>query len=268
MLRIIFFQMTSSKSKSIYESEQYLFEIAQSFIRSRIIFTSIDLQIFDLLLLKSDGLSCSDIGKHLNLHFIENQSRCLEDCLDCLTAMNLLEFNRDKRVYQLTKLARNYLLPNRSLLTNIENEFYSPVSQFYQIKSPPNPSLSSSSLQQLILVRIKQYVNLSTYSNVTIDACETTSDAIIFWNEENFFKEKFQQAFDVLPSNGKGLFILVLPTNDNDEISLAMNICLNKNTNNEHAKDVCSKKFLKQIGFRSVEKVQTTDDLQLLLAFK
>lgn len=254
--------MTSSNS--IYESEQYLFELAQSFIRSRVLFTSIDLQIFDLLLLKPDGLTCADIGNHLNLHFIENQSRCLQDCLDCLTSMNLLEYNQGKHIYQLTKLTRNYLLPNRSLLSNIENEYYLPVAQFYQIKSHS----SSSSLQQLILLRIKQYVNLSTYSNVTIDKCESTSDAIIFWNEDNFFKENIQQAFDVLPSHSKGLLILVLPTNENDEISLAMNVCLNKTSMNENIKDVCSRKFLKQIGFRSIEKIQSADDLQLLLAFK
>jgi hypothetical protein len=120
-------------SFSIYDSEQYLFEIAQNFIRSRVIFTSIELNIFDLLLSYNDGLTCSQIGQRLNLHYIENESRCLQDILDCLTSMKFLEREDETLSYKLTKLTRNYLLPNRKILANIDQEFYKRMPQFNEI---------------------------------------------------------------------------------------------------------------------------------------
>lgn len=259
--------MTSSLS--IYDSEQYIFEIAQNFIRSRTIFTSIELKIFDLLLLYNDGLICSDIAKHLNLHYIENESRCLQDVLDCLTSMNFLERHSDKHTYKLTKFTRNFLLPNRDILTNIDQEFYKKMPDLHEYIS--NNSLIKNSLNQIMLLRIKQLVNLTNYSNISIDTFDENTDVIIFWRPDGLIKDKIKQAYDILPINKKGLLILIQSNNEYDEVTLALNIFLNmsiKTEEDENFKDFYSKKYLKQIGFRTIEKIQSTDDLQLLLAFK
>jgi hypothetical protein len=259
--------MTSSLS--IYDSEQYLFEIAQSFIRSRIIFTSIELKIFDLLLSYNDGLICSQIAEHLNLHFIENESRCLQDVLDCLTSMNFLERDDEKLSYKLTKFTRNYLLPNRTILSNIDEEFYKEMPRFHDIIL--NNSSSKNTFNQIMLLRIKQFIDLTNYSNISIDSFDENTDVIILWRQDSLLKEKIKQAYDILPSNKKGLLILIIPNDEYDEVTLAFNLFMNMTTTNkeqENSKDIYSKKFLKQIGFRSIERIQSTDDLQLLLAYK
>jgi hypothetical protein len=258
--------MTSSLS--IYDSEQYLFEIAQSFIRSRIIFTSIELKIFDLLLSSNDGFRCSEIANHLHLHYIENESRCLQDVLDCLTSMHFLERDNDKFSYKLTKFTRNFLLPNRTILSHLDQEFYKEMPQFHEIIL--NNS-SKTSIHQIMLLRIKQFVDLTNYSHISIDSFDEKTDVMIIWRQDGFLKEKIKQAYDLLPSNKKGLLILILPNDEHDEVTLALNLFLNMTTTNpeqENSKDFYSKKFLKQIGFRSIERIQSTDDLQLLLAFK
>jgi len=258
--------MTSSLS--IYDSEQYLFEIAQSFIRSRIIFTSIEIKIFDLLLSYNDGLKCSEIAKYLNLHFIENESRCLQDVLDGLTSMNFLERDDEKLSYKLTKLTRNFLLPNRTILLNIDQEFYKQMPQFHEIIL--NNS-SKNSINQIMLLRIKQLVDLTNYSNISIDSFNENTDVIIIWRQDGLLKEKIKQAYDILPLNKKSLLILILPNDEHDEVTLTLNLFMNMTTTNkeqENSKDFYSKKFLKQIGFRSIERIQSTDDLQLLLAYK
>jgi len=259
--------MTSSLS--IYDSEQYLFEIAQNFIRSRIIFTSIELKIFDLLLSYNGGLICSEIAEHLNLHFIENESRCLQDVLDCLTSMNFLERDDEKLSYTLTKFTRNYLLPNRTILSNIDQEFYKEMPQFHDINL--NNSSSKNFINQIMLLRIKQFVDLTNYSNISIDSFDENTDVIIIWRQDGLLKDKIKQAYDILPSNKKGLLILIIPNDEYDEVTLALNLFINMTTTNkeqENSKDFYSKKFLKQIGFRSIERIQSTDDLQLLLAYK
>ncbi|CAF0805732.1 unnamed protein product [Rotaria sp. Silwood1] len=258
--------MTSSSS--IYDSEQYLFEIAQNFMRSRIIFTSMELKIFDLFLSYNDGLSCFDIAKHLNLHYIENESRCLQDILDCLTAMNFLERNNENFSYKLTKFTRNFLLPNRKILHNIDQEFYKNMPEFDNILL--NNS-SKDSITQLMLLRIKQLVDLTNYSNISIDSIDKDADVIIIWRQDGLLKEKIKQAYDILPMNGNGLLILIVPNDEHDEVTLALNLFMNMTTitkEQENPKELYSKKFLKQIGFRSVERRQSIDDLQLLLSYK
>lgn len=258
--------MTSSLS--IYDNEQYLFEIAQSFIRSRIIFTSVELKIFDLLSSYNDGLTCSEIAKYLNLHFIEDESRCLQDVLDCLASMNFLERNDDKLNYKLTKFTRDFLLPNRTILSNIEQEFYKQMSHFHETI---HNNSSENSINHLMLLRIKQFVDLTNYSNISIDSFDENTDVIIIWRQDGLLKEKIKQAYDILPTNKKGLLILIIPNDESDEVTLALNLFLNMTTKNkeqENSKDFYSKKFLKQIGFRSIERIQSTDDLQLLLAYK
>ncbi|CAF0827918.1 unnamed protein product [Rotaria sordida] len=258
--------MTSSLS--IYDSEQYLFEIAQNFMRTRIIFTSIELKIFDLLLSYNDGLLCCDIAKHLNLHYIENESRCLQDILDCLTSMNFLERNNENFSYKLTKFTRNFLLPNRKILLNIDQEFYLNMPQFDNILL--NNS-SKDSIHQLMLLRIKQLIDLTNYSNISIDSIDKDADVIIIWRQDGLLKERIKQVYDILPINGKGLLILIVPNDEYDEVTLALNLYMNMITTikeQENPKDLYSKKFLKQIGFRSIERKQSTDGLQLLLAYK
>jgi hypothetical protein len=251
-------------SFSIYDSEQYLFEIAQNFIRSRVIFTSIELNIFDLLLSYNDGLTCSQIGQRLNLHYIENESRCLQDVLDCLTSMKFLELEDEKLSYKLTKLTRNYLLPNRKILANIDQEFYKRMPQFNEIVLN---NYSKDSINLLMLLRI----DLTNYSNISIDSIDENVDVMIIWRQDGLLKEKIKQIYDILPSNKKGLLILIIPNDEQDEVTLALNLFLNMITTNkeqENSKDLYSKKFLKQIGFRSIERIQSTDGLQLLLAYK
>jgi len=255
-------------SFSIYDSEQYLFEIAQNFIRSRVIFTSIELNIFDLLLSYNDGLTCSQIGQRLNLHYIENESRCLQDVLDCLTSMKFLEREDETLSYKLTKLTRNYLLPNRKILANIDQEFYKRMPQFNEIVLN---NYSKDSINLLMLLRIKQLVDLTNYSNISIDSIDENGDVMIIWRQDGLLKEKIKQIYDILPSNKKGLLILIIPNDEQDEVTLALNLFLNMITTNkeqENLKDLYSKKFLKQIGFRSIERIQSTDGLQLLLAYK
>ena len=258
--------MTSSLT--IYESEQYLFEIAQSFIRSRMIFTALDLQIFDRLLAEQDGLTCSQIAQELHLHFQENQSRCLEDVLDCLTAMNFLQRDEKTSTYQLTKLTRSTLLPHRILLNHLDKDFYQSTPHFHEILLD---SSTKTSINQLLLLRIQQYVDLNNYSNISIDSFDENTNAIILWRQDGHLKEKIDKAYEILPCNKKGLLILIIPSEETDEMTLALNLLSNMtNTNREeeNIKDFYSKKYLKQIGFRSIERIQTIDDLQFLLAHK
>ena len=259
--------MTSSFS--IYDSEQYLFEIAQNFIRSRIIFTSIELKIFDLLLSHRSGLLCSEIAKYLNLYYIENKSRCLQDVLDCLTSMNFLEYNNEKMTYKLTKLTQYLLLPNRKILSNVDREFYKNMSHFNEILLDNS---SKDLIYQIMLLRIKQLVDLTNYSNISIDTIDKTADVIIIWRQDGLLKEKIKQIYDALPCNEKGLLILIVPNDEYDEVTLALSLFINMTTTieeQENCQDLYSKKFLKQIGFRTIERKQSKDDnLQLLLAFK
>lgn len=259
--------MTSS-SLSIYDSEQYIFEIAQSFIRGRIVFTSLELNIFDLLISHPNGLRCSQIAQELNLHWLDNQSRCLEDVLDCLTAMNFLERIEKTSSYQLTKLTRHSLLPHRTLLTQLDKQFYQAMPHCHELLLD---SSARTSINQLMLLRIQQYVDLTPYSNISIDSFDENTNAIILWRQDGHLKEKIQQAFEILPCQKKGLLILIIPQDDQDEMTLALNLLsnmTNANREQENVKDFYSKKYLKQIGFRSIERVQTFDDLQLLLAHK
>jgi hypothetical protein len=253
---------------SIYDNEQYLFEIAQNFMRSRVIFTSIELKIFDLLLSYDDGLRCSEIAKELDLYYVENESRCLQDVLDLLTSMMFLERDNENVCYKLTKFTRNYLLPNRNILVNIDQDFYQKMPKFDEIIL--NNS-SKDSINQIMLLRIKQLVDLTNYSNISIDLIDKNSDVIIIWRQENLLKEKLEQIYDILPLNKKGLLILVIPNDEHDEVTLALNLFMNmtiKTKEQEYTKEFYSKKFLKQFGFRSIEKLQSTDGLQLLLAYK
>ncbi|CAF0991664.1 unnamed protein product [Adineta steineri] len=253
---------------SIYDSEQYLFEIAQSFIRSRVIFTSIELKIFDLLLSYNDGLTCLQISEQLTLHYIENESRCLQDILDCLTSMKFLERDNEKLIYKLTKFTRNILLPHRRILSNIDQEFYNKMPQFNDIVL--NSSLKDS-INLIMVLRIKQLVDLSLYTNISIDSIDKNVDVIIIWRQDGLLKEKIKQAYDILPLNKKSLLILIIPNDEYDEVTLTLNLFLNMTTPNkeqENSKEFYSKKFLKQIGFRSTERMQSTDGLQLLLAYK
>lgn len=256
-------------SLSIYDSEQYIFEIAQNFIRSRILFTSFELKIFELLLSHSNGLTCSELARELNLHWIDNQSRCFEDILDCLTAMNFLERNDKTCSYQLTKLTRNYLLPHRTLLTQFDQQFYQSMPHCHQHLLLD--SSTRTSIHQLLLTRIQQYIDLTPYSNISIDSFDENTNAIILWRQDGCLKEKIQQAYEILPSQKKGLLILIIPQDEQDEITLALNLLSNMSQSvreEENVKDFYSKKYLKQIGFRSIERIQTLDDLQLLLAHK
>ncbi|CAF3227004.1 unnamed protein product [Rotaria socialis] len=250
---------------SIYDSEQYLFEIAQNFIRSRVVFTASDLKIFDLLLSCNDGLSCSDIAKNLNLHYVENQSRCLQDVLDCLTSMNLLERCNGNLCYKLTNFARNFLLPNREVLLNIDENFYKIMPKF---DSMFLKNSSKESIHAIMLLRIKQLVDLTNYSNISFDTINKNSDMIVLWRQDGLLKDKIKQAYHALPTHGKGVLILIFP---DDEVTLAFNLFNNMMTKveeQENPKELYSKKFLRQIGFRSVEKKQSENDLQILIAYK
>ncbi|CAF5206099.1 unnamed protein product, partial [Rotaria magnacalcarata] len=244
---------------------QYLFEIAQNFIRSRVVFTALELKIFDLLLSCNDGLSCSDIAKNLNLHYVENQSRCLQDVLDCLTSMNLLERCNEILCYKLTNFTRNFLLPNREILLNIDENFYKIMPKFDSIflKNPPKESIHA-----VMLLRIKQLVDLTNYSNISFDTINKNSDMIVLWRQDGLLKDKIKQAYHALPIHGRGLLILIFP---DDEVTLALNLFNNMMTKveeQENPKELYSKKFLRQIGFRSVEKKQFENDLQILIAYK
>jgi hypothetical protein len=253
---------------SIYDSEQYLFEIAQSFIRSRVIFTSLELQLFDLLLTYNDGLTCARIAEQLNLHYVQNESRCLLDVLDCLKSMKFLECGRETSAYKLTKFTRNLLLSNRDLLARIDQQLYDKMPHFNEVVV--NDSLKDS-IQLIMLLRIKQLVDVTSYSKISIDSIDNNADVIIIWRQEGQLKEKVKQAYNVLPSDRKSLLILIVPNEDDDEVTLTLNIFLNMTTNDreqENPKELYSKKFLMQIGFRSIERVESTDGLQLLLAYK
>lgn len=250
---------------SIYDSEQYLFEIAQNFMRSRVTFTAVELKIFDLLLSRKDGLLCSDIAKHLHLHYIENESRCLQDVLDCLTSMNFLERTNQNLRYKLTDFTKNFLLPNREILTNIDNEFYKNMPQFDTILLEDS---SKDSIEQLMLLRIKQLVDLSNYSNILFDKIEENADVIILWRQDGVLKEKIKQAYDALSTDRKGLLILILP---GDEVTLALSLFNNMTTTIkelENPKEFYSKKFLPQFGFLSVEEKRSEDDFKILIASK
>ncbi|CAF3167431.1 unnamed protein product, partial [Rotaria sp. Silwood2] len=97
------------------------------------------------------------------------------------------------------------------------------------------------------------------------------ADVIIIWRQDGLLKEKINQAYDILPINRKSLLILIVPNDEHDEVTLTLNLFMNMisiTKEQENPKDLYSKKFLKQIGFRSIERKQSTDDLQLLLAYK
>ncbi|UJR36804.1 hypothetical protein I4U23_029518 [Adineta vaga] len=253
---------------SIYDSEQYLFEIAQSFIRSRVIFTSLELRIFDLLLPTNSALTCSQIAQRLKLHYIENESRCLQDVLDCLKSIKFLEYDKENFVYKLTNFTRNLFLPNCKLLTNLDQEFYDKMPQF-------NGTVLKNSLKDsihlIMLLRIKQLIDLTTYSKISLDSFDENIDVMIIWRQEGCLKDKIKQAYEILPSMKPSLLILIVPTDEDDEVTLTLNIFLNMiitTKEEENPKEIYSKKYLKQIGFRSVEKIKSTDGLQLLLAYK
>jgi hypothetical protein len=130
---------------------------------------------------------------------------------------------------------------------------------------------SKDSINLLMVLRIKQLVDLTNYSNISIDSIDENVDVMIIWRQDGLLKEKIKQVYEILPSNKKGLLILIIPNDEQDEVTLALNLFLNMITTNkeqENSKDLYSKKFLKQIGFRSIERIQSTDGLQLLLAYK
>lgn len=258
----------TSPSFSIYDCEQHLFELAQNFMRSRIIFASIELNIFDLLLSYNDGLSCSEIAKQLDLHYIENESRCLQDVLDSLTSMNFLERNDEKITYKLTEFTHDYLLPNRKVLSNIDQEFYQNMPRFDTILLD---SSSNDSINHIMLLRIKQLVDLTNYSKISIDSIDKNADVIIIWRQDGLLKQKLEQVYDALPSNGNGLFILIIPNDEHDEVTIALNLLMNMTTTikqQEIPKSLYSIKYLKQLGFQCFETKKSADSLELILAYK
>ncbi|CAF1244363.1 unnamed protein product [Adineta ricciae] len=253
---------------SIYDSEQYLFEIAQSFIRSRVVFTSLELQIFDLFSQSNHGLTCAQVAEQLSLHYVQNESRCLQDVLDCLKSMKFLEYEKEKFTYKLTDFARNLLLPNRQLLSNIDRDFYDKMPQLNELVL--NNSIKDS-IHLIMLLRIKQLVDLTAYSNVSIDSFDENVDVMVIWRQDGCLKEKIKQAYDILPSSKASLLILIIPNDEDDEVTLALNILLNMTTTSKEAenpKEFYSTKFFKKIGFQSIERLKSTDGIQLLLAYK
>ena len=256
-------------ASSIYDNEQYIFEIAQSFIRSRVIFTSMELSIFDLLLSHADrGLSCPDIAKSLNLHYVERESRCLQDVLDSLSAMHLLARDPHQLTYKLTPLAEHVLLPQRELLSAIDRQFYQ---RLPRLDESIELSTGKDSVYTLMLTRIQQLIDLTTYAKISIDSVDDHADAIVLWRPDGLLTKKLQQVFDALPTNGRGLLVLVVPNDEEDEVSLALNLLVNVTVGHreqENFKDFYSTKALKQLGFRTVERVKSSDGLELLLAYK
>jgi hypothetical protein len=112
---------------------------------------------------------------------------------------------------------------------------------------------------------------LKAYSKISIDSMDDHADAIILWRQDGLLKKKLQQAFDALPANGRGLLVLVVPNDEQDEVTLALNLLANvtaAHREQENFKDFYSKKALKQIGFRTVERLKSSDGLELLLAHK
>ena len=257
--------MTSS---SIYDNEQYLFELAQSFMRSRVTFTCAELKLFALLLTHRSGLTCSKIATHLDLHYVENESRCLQDVLDALAAMQFLERDQATGIYRLSTLTEKFFLPHQALLSQIDRDFYRKMPQLHETTMN---HASNESIQTLMLLRIQQLVDLKAYTKISIDQINSHAEAIILWRQDGLLKEKLQQAWTSLPSNKKALLILVVPNDDTDEVTLALNLFQNMTSTEkekENCRDLYSKKVLKQIGFRSVERLHSADGLELLLAYK
>ena len=255
---------------SIYDNEQYLFELAQSFIRSRVIFTCFHLKLFDLLQSHQQGLTCEEIAEDLHLHYLPNQSRCLVDVLDALTSMKMLERDCQQGIYRLSSLTKQSFLPHQILLAELDEEFYPLMPQFHQRSME---HLSKESIYALMLIRIEELIDLKPYSHRIIDRIEENSDLIILWRQNRTFAGKLQHAFDVLPSNGKGLLIVIL---SDDEVTLTLNLFLNMivdsttKKDDEEIEEQDWQKILKQIGFETVERMQSTHrgDFALLLAYK
>ena len=257
--------MTSS---SIYDNEQYLFELAQSFMRSRVIFTCMELKLFELLLSHRSGLTCSKIATHLDLHYVENESRCLQDVLDALTTMKFLERDQSTGIYRISTLTEKLLLPHQSILSKVDRDFYQKMPQLHETTFNHD---SSQSLQTLMLLRIQELVDLKAYTRISIDQLTSHAEVIILWRQDGLLKEKLQQTWNILPSNKKGLLILVLPNEENDEVTLALNLFQNMTgaeKERDNGRDLYTKRTLKQIGFRTVERLHSPDGLALLLAYK
>lgn len=252
--------MTSSLS--IYDSEQYLFEIAQSFIRSRIVFSCFHLKLFDLLVDHSEGLTCDELSKFLHLNYLPGESRCLIDVLDALTSMKFLERDTSKRIYRLTSLTKEYFLPHQNLLSNLEKEFYPQMTQCHESKVDEH---WKESIETLMFIRLEELIDLKPYERRSIDKVDENLDLIVLFRQDETLKTKLHRAFDVLPSHGKGLLILVL---SDDEVTLAMNIFLNMISQPE-IPDENWQKILKEIGFETVERLQSTrNDFAIVLAYK
>lgn len=252
--------MTSSLS--IYDNEQYLFEIAQSFIRSRVIFTCSHLKLFDHLLLHPQGLTCEEIGKELNLHYLSGESRCLPDVLDALASMKFLERNPSNLTYRLSSWSKDVFLPDEELISKLDEEFYLPIAQCDDSTVDPR---SKELIYSLMFKRIEELVDLKPYSHRSVDQVEMGADLIILWRQNRSLKEKIQQAFDVLPSHGKGLLILVL---SDDEVTLTLNLFFNLIVDDEVEEEDWPKIF-KEIGFETVERLQSSrGDFSILLAYK
>jgi hypothetical protein len=259
---------SSSSSLPIYDNEQYLFELAQSFMRSRIIFTCTELKVFDLLLTHENGLTCAEIAHALNLHFIENESRCLQDVLDALTSMDFLVRQQNNGIYKLASMTENVFLRHQNLLVTLDREFYSNMPHCHELKIN---NCSEQSVQTLMLLRIQQLVDLRHYTKISIDKIDHHADVIIIWRQDGLLRDRIQQAFDILPVNKQGLLIVVVPDDQHDEVTLALNLFVNMmHTDHEQANpsDLYSVQTLKTIGFRTVEEIQSKDGLTLLVAHK
>ena len=253
---------------SFYDSEQYLFELAQSFMRSRVIFTSIELKLFDLLSQNPTGLTTLEISRMLKLNYIENQSRCLQDVLDALYSMNFLDRQEDDGRYKLSKFTTDCFNPSEKYLSAVEKEFYPKMSHFYEQMADEN---LQQTIHELMLLRIQHLVDLSKYQRISIDQIALDAQVIILWRQENKLKQKISRAFDVLKADDQGVLILILPDDQDDEVTLTLNLFLNMASNNSeqiYQPDLFSEDSLKQIGFRTVEHVRSTDGLTLLLAYK
>lgn len=252
---------------SIYNSEQYIFELAQSFMRSCIVFTCSDLKIFDVLSENENGLTAEDLSRILKFRYVENESRCLKDVLDALCSMNLIEFSSDNKVYRISKFNRKFFEENSKNLVEVYRNFYLPMAHLNEARL--DESLQSI-VEKLILRRIEQLIDLSAFKHIVFDRVVSCAESIVFSRPDAVSKEILQQTLQILPSGNKGILILLVP-NDHDEIQLAFRLFFNMTSmQNEqtHHEDVYSEQFLEKIGFRKVKRFQSPDGFTVLTAQK
>ena len=176
--------------------------------------------------------------------------------------MNFLQRDATAKTYRLTSLTTENFLPHETLLSQIEKEFYPLMPQCHENRADER---WKEPIEALMFSRLEELIDLKPYPRRTIDRVEENLDLIVFFRHDRTLKEKLRRAFDVLPSTGKGLLILVL---SDDEVTLALNLFLNMILPGE-VQDEDWQKILTDIGFETVERLQSTrGDLAIVLAYK